>query len=226
MHKIAIPEHARRLVEERGYSGRFLDALDAKRSALLVVDMQNGFVEDGSPFQIPYAKELVPAINRIAGASRRAGARVVWVSTDFRDQAVRWSVWFSHRLRPNVAAEMIACFTPGSHGYELYPELLPQSGDLRIAKTRFSPFIQGSSNLHEMLQAQGIDTLIVAGTVTNTCCETTARDAMMLNYKVVFLSDCNASRTDEEHNATLGNMYQVFADIATVDEVVDVLSGS
>ncbi len=67
--------------------------------------------------------------------------------------------------------------------------------------------------------------MIITGTVTNVCCESTARDAMMMNYKVVFVSDGNAAFTDAEHNATLGNMAMLFADVMTTDEVAAKLAG-
>jgi ureidoacrylate peracid hydrolase len=78
---------------------------------------------------------------------------------------------------------MRQAFTPGDFGHALYPELDVAEGDLRVRKTRFSALIQGSSDLDALLRARGIDTLIVVGTATNVCCESTARDAMMLNYK-------------------------------------------
>lgn len=174
--------------------------------------------------EVPHARDIVPAINRLARAIRHAGGRVVWIQTSFRDEASRWSVWFSQRLRPEASAAMISAFTQGAKGYELYAELQTAPGDLHIVKTRFSPFVEGSSNLHAILKIHGIDSLLIAGTVSNTCCESTARDAMMLNFKVIFLSDANAARTDDEHNATLGNMLQVFADVASVDEVVGSLT--
>ncbi len=89
-----------------------------------------------------------------------------------------------------------------------------------LEKTRFSAFIQGSSSLDEQLRGAGIETVIITGTVINTCCESTARDAMMLNYKTVFVSDANACRTDEEHNASLGNIMQIFGDVASTDDVI------
>ena len=67
---------------------------------------------------------------------------------------------------------------------------------------------------------QGKDTLLIAGTKTNVCCECTARDAMMLDYKVVMLSDCTAALSDDEHRATLENMIQQFGDVLTADEVL------
>jgi ureidoacrylate peracid hydrolase len=93
-----------------------------------------------------------------------------------------------------------------------------------VKKTRFGAFVQGSSKLHEILQARGIDTLIITGTATNVCCESTARDAMMMNYKVVFVSDGTATWTDDEHNAALGILLAQFCDVMSTDEVVDRLS--
>ncbi len=93
-----------------------------------------------------------------------------------------------------------------------------------MLKRRFGAFVPGSSDLHEILQARGIDSLIITGTVTNVCCESTARDAMMMNYKVVFVSDGNAAFTDEEHNASLASLAVLFADVASTDETVALLA--
>ena len=108
----------------------------------------------------------------------------------------------------------------GSHGQALYDTLDVQTADLKVEKNRFSAFIQGSSDLDKLLKERGIDTVLVTGTVTNTCCESTARDAMMLNYKTVMVSDANAAATDEEHNATLANMLRIFGDVMSTDEVI------
>jgi ureidoacrylate peracid hydrolase len=89
-----------------------------------------------------------------------------------------------------------------------------------IEKRRFSALIQGSSDLDRRLREMGIDTVVIMGVVTNSCCECTARDAMMLNYKTVFASDGNGARTDDEHNATLGNILRLFGDVATTDEII------
>jgi ureidoacrylate peracid hydrolase len=83
--------------------------------------------------------------------------------------------------------------------------------------------VPGSSDLHDILQARGIDTLIITGTATNVCCESTARDAMQLNYKVIFVADANATNTDAEHNATLNNMVRLFADVMTTEELLGFL---
>ena len=114
-------------------------------------------------------------------------------------------------------------FEEGSFGHGLWQDLdvLPQ--DLKVQKRRFSAFVDGSSRLHELLTSRGIDTVIVTGTSTNVCCESTARDASMMNYKVIFVADATATYTDAEQNWTLGNM-MMFADVMTVDEVLAALA--
>ena len=80
--------------------------------------------------------------------------------------------------------------------------------------------------MHDRLRSAGIDTLIITGTLTNCCCESTARDAMQRDYKVIFVSDGNATQTDAEHNATLVNMVTLFADVMTTDEAVAACSAA
>lgn len=113
--------------------------------------------------------------------------------------------------------------TRGHPGHELYGALDVQPEDMIVEKRRFSAFIQGSSDLDAILRGLGIDTVIVTGAVTNVCCEATARDAMMLNYKTVFVSDANAARTDEDHNASLAAVFRVFGAVNSTDEVIGLL---
>jgi ureidoacrylate peracid hydrolase len=98
-----------------------------------------------------------------------------------------------------------------------------QPEDAQITKTRYSAFIQGASNLEQHLRDRGIDTLLIAGTATNVCCESSARDAMMLNFKVAMVSDALATHSDEEHNATLSAFYGQFGDVQTTDQALQSL---
>ena len=92
--------------------------------------------------------------------------------------------------------------------------------DLRVKKIKYSAFIPGSSDIDAQLQSRGIDTVIITGTATNVCCESTARDAMLLDYRVIMLSDANAASTDEEHAATLNSIMLFFGDVMTADEAI------
>jgi len=226
MHKVEIPAWAvERALARRGRLHPF-DDVDPARTALVVVDLQNGFMAPGQPAEVVQAREIVPNVNRLARATRAAGGAVVWIQNTITPEAEKsWSVWFGHFAREEWGPRMRQAFTPGDFGHALYPELDVAQGDLRVRKTRFSALIQGSSDLDAILRARGIDTLIVVGTATNVCCESTARDAMMLNYKVFFVSDANACRTDAEHNATLASMMVMFADVRSTDEMIALLQG-
>jgi ureidoacrylate peracid hydrolase len=221
MHKIEIPQFALDRIQQR--RGRFhpFDRLDPTRTAHVVVDLQNGFMAEGAVAEVPVAREIVPNVNKISRALRAAGGLVVYIQNTIDQAALTgWSNNFSYFSSPARQARMVEAFTPGADGHAIWPglEVLPQ--DLRVLKRRFGAFVPGSSELHVILQARAIDTLIITGTVTNVCCESTARDAMMMNYKVVFVSDGNAAFTDAEHNASLSSMAILFADVMSTDETV------
>ena len=227
MHKIEIPAFALERIQERRGRFHLFDSLDPKRTAHIVVDLQNGFMAPGQVAEVPTAREIVPNVNAISRALRAAGGLVVYIQNTIDAATLAgWSNNFAYFTTQERRARMAAAFTPGSDGHAIWPglEVLPQ--DLTVLKRRFGAFVPGSSDLHEILQARGIDTLIITGTVTNVCCESTARDAMMMNYKVVFVADGNAAFTDEEHNATLSSMAILFADVMTTAEVIARLAGA
>jgi ureidoacrylate peracid hydrolase len=221
MHKIAIPKEAVDRALRLRESLHVFGDIDAPRTALVVVDLQNGFMEPGQPVEIPAARDIVPNVNRIAAALRSAGGCIFYIQNTIDAAAMEtWSTWFGHMSSENRRRLLAATFSEGSHGHSLWPDLEVMPGDLKVRKTRFGAFVPGSSELHGILQARNIDTIIITGTATNVCCESTARDAMMMNYKVIFVSDGTATHTDEEHNATLGNMVAQFADVMNTNEVV------
>jgi ureidoacrylate peracid hydrolase len=222
MHKIDIPQYIiDRVVKARGKLHAF-DQLLGPSTALLVVDLQNTFMLPPYPTEVPLAREIVPNVNRLAAATRAGGGIVVWIQMTHKEEDQKsWSVFYDHVSNAANRSEGLKRLGRGTHGQALYDALDVQPADLKVEKNRFSAFIQGSSDLDRLLKGRGIDTVLVTGTVTNTCCESTARDAMMLNYKTVMVSDANAAATDEEHNATLVNMLRIFGDVMSTDEVIE-----
>jgi ureidoacrylate peracid hydrolase len=221
MHTPAIhPDVIRRAQERRGRL-RVFDSLDPRRTAHIVVDLQNGFMAEGAVAEIAAAREIVPNVNRISAALRAAGGLVVYIQNTFDDIAVAtWSTFFEHFCSPERRRRMIEAFSPGAFGHAIWPGLDVLAQDLKVQKRRFGAFAPGSSDLHAILQQRGIDTLIVTGTATQVCCESTARDAMMLNYKVFFIADGNATFNDDEHNGTLSAMAHAFCDVTDTDTMV------
>ena len=116
---------------------------------------------------------------------------------------------------------MIETFSPGAFGHAIWPGSTCCRRISQVQKRRFGAFAPGASDLHAILQERGIDTLIITGTATQVCCESTARDAMMLNYKVFFIADGNATFNDDEHNATLSAMAHAFCDVIDTDTMVE-----
>ncbi len=220
-HQVALPpEIVSRVIRRRGRL-HIHEAFEAARTALLVIDMQGMFLAPEQVGHVPMAEAVVPAINRAAAALRRAGGTVVWVITTFTAQTAReWSVFFDNFYTPERRARALEALSPGGSGHALWPEMDRWPGDWLVEKTRFSAMLPGASDLEARLADAGIDHLWIAGTLTSVCCESTARDAMMRNFKVTMLADANATHSDAEHNASLAALFQVFADVMTVDEAL------
>ncbi len=228
MHKVSIPDWVKSHVTARRGRLHVFSDMDPARTALLVVDMQRGFMDpDVAHSLVPAAVEIVPAINRLAAAVRTAGGRVVFIRMVASEAARReWSVYYDDLTLPERREKRFAGMVASGPGFELWPGLEVGAADLIVDKTRYSAFIQGSSDLEAILRAEDIDTVLVTGTVTNTCCESTARDAMMRNFRTVMISDANAARSDEAHNAALQNFYLSFGDVMTVAEVEGYLAAN
>src|SRR5262249_37807063 len=151
----------------------------------------------------PMAQEIVPNVNRLAQAVRETGGAGVWIKTTYTTETLKsWSTYYD-LSKPEQNVKRGEALAAGSKGHQVLAALAAHADDIVVEKKRFSAFIQGSSNLAEVLRERGIDTVVVTGTVTGVCCESTARDAMMCNFKTIMVTDANAAMTDEDHNASL-----------------------
>jgi ureidoacrylate peracid hydrolase len=195
------------------------DTLPAARTALVVIDMQNYFVAPAAQGESEGAREVVPAINRLAAALRERGAKVIWVQNTTSDTREKWSV--RHELlNPANAESRLAAMELGADGYQLWPTLDVRPEDTRMVKKVYSAFVQGSSDVAAHLRANGVDHVLIAGTYTNVCCQASAQDAMMLNFRTIMVSDCNAGSSEQSHATALNNFFEFFGDVLSVDEVL------
>jgi ureidoacrylate peracid hydrolase len=223
MHNVQLsPEMVARVMKRRGGKMHAFERLDPAKTALIVIDMQNAWVREDGPGYSPYCRAIVPNINRLAGAMRAAGGSVWWVRAIYDDAPRTWSSYMEF-LSPEFLTDMLGALSEGNEGSALWHELDIKPSDQHVIKRRFSALIQGSSDLDARLRAAGIDTMIITGTATNVCCESTARDAFMLNYRTLVVSDANATASDEAHNASLNALFNRFADVFTTDEVTVLL---
>jgi ureidoacrylate peracid hydrolase len=225
MHRVAIRQEIIERVMARRGRVRWFDRLEPARTALVVVDMQSAFCAPGAPAEVPGARAIVPNINRLAAALRRLGSPVIWVlhANAQRDGKSDWPLFFEHVVAAEVRARTIESLEPGRQ--QVWHELSTAPEDAVVLKNRYSALVPGASKLERVLRERGIESLLIAGTKTNVCCESTARDAMMLDFKVVLLADCCAALSDEEHRATLETHIQQFGDVATADEALELLTG-
>jgi ureidoacrylate peracid hydrolase len=220
MHELSIPaDLVKRVIARAGRPHPF-DVIEPAKTAFVVVDMQNYFVKPGFQGEVPKARAIVPAVNRLAATLRELGGHVVWVKNATNDTRESWSVYHDWLQTPERRDRRYTSMELAHEGHALWAELDARPEDAQIVKNRFSAFLPGSSEIVPYLRGRGIDTVLIGGTATNVCCESSARDAMMLNFKVVMVHDVLATYTDEEHNATLRNFYSIFGDVQTIDEAI------
>jgi ureidoacrylate peracid hydrolase len=220
------PSIIERVIARRGTDHVFFD-LDPRRTALVVVDLQNAFMDDEVGHAVcPAARDIVPAVNRLAKATRETGGGVFWIKNTFDERCLtEWSV-MQDISTPEGRARRAAAMSENTKGHELWPALDVRPEDELVKKYRFSAFLPGASELPGRLRARGFDTVLVTGTVTNVCCESSARDAMMCNFRVIMVSDGNAAMTQAEHEASLTAFYLTFGDVMDTDMLVQRLSSA
>lgn len=195
------------------------NTVDPKSTAHLVVDMQNGFMEEGMALEVPEARSIVPNINTVSRAVRARGGTNVYFRFTTRTTG-DWPVYFEQFQAAEFGGGEVVTFQPGSHGHALHGGLDVTDEDIVMDKTRFSPFTPSSSDALRLLHERGIDTVLVSGTLTDCCSAATARDAQQLGFGVILISDANAALSDAEHNAAVNNVAAYFGDIRTTEEVV------
>lgn len=219
-HPLNISKDTRERVESRLGRSHAYDRLEPKKTALVVVDMQNYFVAPGAPAACPLGPAITPAINRLAAALRDAGGKVYWIVTEaLPDDAGDWGNLYE-LLGPGGKATRLKGLERESESFALWPDMNVQDGDETVVKTRYSAMLDDSSDLRRRLTEAGIDTVLIAGVATNVCCEATARDAMMMGFRTIMVHDALATFDDDQHNASLSTFYALFGDVQGVDETV------
>jgi len=220
MHELSIPAHVVERVIRRAGRPHPFDVIEPAKTALVVIDMQNYFMKPGFQGEVPMARKIVPTVNRLAAATRELGGHVVWVRNTTSGTRESWSVLHDWLQTPERRDRRYASMELGEEGNALWSELDVRAEDAQIVKKRFSAFVHGSSDIEAYLRGRGIDTLLIGGTATQVCCESSARDAMMLNFKVIMVPDALATYSDEDQNNALRAFYSNFGDLQTADEAI------
>ena len=225
MHDVTVrQEIVDRVLARRGRYHLY-DSLDPGATAFVVIDMQNMFCEPDAPAEVPASRGICDNIDRLAEKVRALGGLVIWVTSasTFANGKSDWESFIRNFVAEEVQERIIEAMKPGGHGEQIWRELEPDERDLFVRKNRYSALTPGASMLQTVLASHRIRNVLIGGTKTNICCESTARDAMQLDYRVVMVEDCNAALSDDEHRAALENVIQQFGDVMTADEAVAAL---
>lgn len=196
------------------------DTLAAERTAFVVIDLQNYYTQPGYLGECAPARATFPAVNRLANALREAGGHVIWVQTSADGADDFWSHHHAHMLTPARSARRLRELASAHEGFQIAPGLQPHPQDERVVKRCYSALVPGSSRLDEVLRERGVTHVLIGGTVTNVCCESTARDAMMMDYATIMVDDALSAVTPAEHEHCLNNWMLFFGDVLSTDEVV------
>jgi nicotinamidase-related amidase len=222
MHKSVIPDWA----VERGRNMNDFPAIDPARTALVVIDMQNVFMEAGEVFGNANAIDIVHTVNQAVRILRGAGGAIIWTrQTVSHDPPLAMPSW-QYDLSIPYVREAVETMVAGTRSHAIHAAMEVHDGDIVVNKYRYSAFMCPAEGLKRVLAGLDIDTLVIAGTLTNVCCESTARDGNMMGYKIVFLSDATATRTDEEQNAALLNIRLSFGDVRQTAELPAMIAGA
>jgi nicotinamidase-related amidase len=215
-HRIRLPGWAR----TRGAALNDFPALTPGRTALVNIDMQNLFLADDQVFGNANARAIVPQVNALSHAMRGAGAPVIWTrQTHTFEAPFAPADWQYDADRPGIA-DAIAGLQAGTVGHALYRAAMVSTDDLVVDKHRYGAFSCPAGVLPRTLERLAVEMLVLTGTLTNVCVESTAREANMAGYKVIVVSDATAAVTDAEHNAALLNLRLNFADVRRTGEVL------
>jgi nicotinamidase-related amidase len=194
--------------------------------ALLVVDMQNDFVRAGAPLEVPDARATIVVHQRLLAAFRARKLPVLYtrfVSLEEDNLLWRWS--------PECHPTTRACWPEYARGYDDAPaprpcvdvidELAPASGEPVIDKHGYGAF--HSTDLDERLDALGVRSVVITGTVTQVCVEETAREAFHHGYATTIVADAVSSFAPDLHAAALRNFAMKFGWVADADVVIAAL---
>ncbi|HEX9466436.1 MAG TPA: isochorismatase family cysteine hydrolase [Alphaproteobacteria bacterium] len=189
-----------------------------ENAALVVVDVQNDFVADGGFFakvgaDVKTVQRMIPTLQRLIDRARAAGVLVVFVQAIYDPEYLSAPMRERNRRR---TVEMPRCLT-GSWGADFYG-VRPRPGEPVVIKHRYSGMI--NTELDAVLKRNGVRSLLLTGVATDTCVESTARDAYFIDYYVTMVSDCCAAFNERDHLAALARFDRDYGAVVTAAEII------
>ena len=198
-----------------------METLDAARTALLIVHLQNDIADERGAFGGIFIEEsrrngTLAKAAELIDAARAAGALVAYAVIGFEPGYPDLVA----NIPLLVMAQQAGAAVRGTWGTELVPEIAAAEGDLIQVHTRPNPF--QDTPLDRILRARGIENVIVAGIATNASVEESARAAAGLGYRAILASDASSAATEDAHDAVVAG-FPLFGEVATNDELAAAL---
>lgn len=180
--------------------------------------MQKDFVDEGAIMEVAMARHRIPTMRQVIDRCREAGIPVIYTRHVLSDRFEVSPLETAYQPKLKVTG-----MREGTAGIEIVPELTPLAHETVISKHRYDAFhnTQLETLLRNIRGAGQVDTVIVIGTVTNICCESTARSAFMRDFKVAFISDANGGLDEASHDATLEIIGRVFGRVMSASELIE-----
>ena len=204
---------------ETTQTGEAFFRINRETSALLIIDMQNAFLEPGAMLEVEMGRAIITRLTELVTECRNLGVPVIWVRVD---SSAPYGGLVLDKYPPLREERVLF---KGTHSFELFPDLpAPLEDEFHIIKHKYDAF--HDTALNTLLKNIGVDTVIITGVTTNCCCESTARSAFERDYKVAFTSDGTAAFEERLHEATLGTVRELFGRVVTITEVIDELNGN
>lgn len=199
---------------------------DPENAALLIIDMQNDFCHTEGAFSrkgydVGNVQDVIPRIAKLLSEAHSFGVPVIFVKSSYSTDA-NWylsEVWLEQKMKnkTNLYVDGPA-LKPDTWGWQLVDGIKPGPDDAVITKHRYNAFL--GTELDLVLRSKGVKSVILTGVATNVCVETTARDAYLRDYYVLFTSDCTASYDLGAHDATLFNIGRYFGEVVSSDAII------
>jgi ureidoacrylate peracid hydrolase len=198
--------------------------LQAKQSALVLIEFQNDFTSEGGVFHaavqgVMEQNNMLQNTLETIRAARTAGIQVVYVPISFSEG---YGELTAHPYGILKGVVDNGAFRKGTWGAQIIDVLTPQEGDIVIeGKRGLCGF--ASTNLDFILRSRGIETIALAGFLTNCCVESTMRTGYERGYNVITLTDCCATLSEEEHVNALEKDFPMFSEPMTHTAFIDIV---
>lgn len=187
--------------------------IEPNKAAVVMIDMQNGFIDESSPLCVAGARASIPACVRVLEKARESDMTVVHAIRSYAKdgsnvEPCRFDIW-------NAAKPLSPGCDPAIDDREP-EELAAHDGEIVVVKPSFSAFFK--TDLHETLQSRGINTVVLTGTTTPNCIRSSCYDALSLGYNVAIIEDATSSRNAEVQTSNIADMAFIGAFVLSSDE--------